>query len=289
MKNKLLSLRLWYGLRNPNSQLSLYYQLRNTYKDYRGWASNEFNTMTILTMVLNVAAAPFFTFMPVLTIFVFGTYWCGYIAGHIQQEHTQDRYDLLALLPDGSLAVSWVLSTLHIRNSGIYQYIHDGLRITMLLGGMVLFVLLTGVTIAVIDNRTPLEEGVFPLLNLAIMLAVLLVTLYWQQIQAVVLSQMLGMTIPTLVDERLKSTAWAIVVYLSVQLLTYATALTVSLALLPLVLMDGAFAGTLHMLVISGVLIGTHEALIAILWRRLKAQFGGVDMERLLVQSVVGR
>lgn len=274
----MLSFQLWHALQNPNEGVPLYLNLKLTYHRSRWWATRDFTALTLVIVVFNVLLAPLFALLPVLTIFVISTYWAGYVAGQIQAEHTYDRFDVLALVPDGAMAVCWMLSTLHIRTSNVYHYVFDGLRITVLIGGMILFVLVSGVLIAVLDTSGASAESVPPLLTAAVTLAVFLIVLYVQQVQAVILSQLLGIAVPTLVDEVIKTRAWAIVLHMFVQLGGYTLALTVGAALAPPIFVVRVLLG-------GAVLVCLHESLIVLLWRRLAAQFGAVSLDKFAYRT----
>ncbi|MEM6284898.1 MAG: hypothetical protein AAF787_22095 [Chloroflexota bacterium] len=140
--------RLWHALVNPNDYAPLYFQLRATYRrPMRRWATYDLSLKNILLGTFNIFLAPFYSLVPPIAIFFLGTYWAGFVAGQIQREHSHNRFELLALLPGGPGDVYWTLAVLYMRESMIYQYVVDGLRITALVGGMVVFVLGSGLSI----------------------------------------------------------------------------------------------------------------------------------------------
>ncbi len=278
MKRRLLtSLTLWHALQHPNDRTPLYVHLRLGYNRYRGWASRDFNVGTLLFIALNIMIAPLFGLIPILTIFVFSTIWAGQIAGDIQQEHTQGRFDLLALLPGGAIATCWTLSVLVIRKSStfeyIFQYILDGLRVTMILGGMVLLILFAVVMVTLAAPSSADGVNGLTLIGLIVAFTAALVSIYLQQIQAVVLSQLIGMSIPRLTDNITEARTWAFGVNLAVLMAIYAGIL-IPVSLMPI---DAGW----RLLIASVMLVAAYEGLIRSLWRHLQHDFGQPNLSNL--------
>jgi hypothetical protein len=276
-RHPLTSLTLWHALQHPNDRTPLYVRLRLGYNRYYGWASRDFNLGTMLFIALNILIAPLFGLIPILTIFVFSPIWAGQIAGDIQQEHSQGRFDLLALLPAGAIATCWTLSVLVIRKSStfeyIFQYILDGLRVTMILGGMILLILAAIVLVAVTAPSSVDSVNGWQLTGLMVALAAALISVYLQQIQAVVLSQLIGMSIPQLTGNPTQARTWAFAVNLGVLVAIYVGVLIPVIAL--------PVGGGWRLLIVSVVLVLVYEGLIILLWGHLQHDFGQPDLSKL--------
>lgn len=274
----MVTFRLWYLLMNPNEQATLYHRLRWKQFRYGRWASYDFGGLTLLLIVFGILLAPLFVMLPLLTIFVMGAYWAGYVAGELQYERSHARYDLLALLPNGAMAVCWTLATLRIRHSNLFPYVVDGLRITALLGGMLVFMLSSGLVIAFLGADRARYAELVQLVSALVSVGAFFSTLYVGQMQAIVLCQLLGIFTPTIAAQPMEARAWAVMLYVGVQMFTHVAALTAALRVLPFVLAALPLSGALSVLLAGAGLVTVQEGIITLLWRHLTVELGRLEV-----------
>ena len=267
-----LTFRLWDALVNVDRRAPLYATMWRSHRRYVMWESNELSGLTILALVVNIALAPLFIVLPLLILFPFGAHWAGEVAASLEREHRQNRLDLLAMLPNGRLHAYYTLSVLNIRRTGIYSRIADGLSMTLLIGGMLGFLLSVGLLIAIADAESLRADAVTQLANVLFTTVVFLGGLYVQQIQAVLLSQCIGLALPVMLDFSVGTRVNAIVGYLSLQVALYVTAGVLWLGVFPAVLRLPALNMAVSTVLVGGLLVATHELLLRALWERLQTQ-----------------
>ncbi|MEO1444137.1 MAG: hypothetical protein AAFV33_27330, partial [Chloroflexota bacterium] len=208
-------------------------------------------------------------------------YWAGFVAGQIQREHSHHRFDLLATLPGGPGDVYWTLAVLYMRESMIYQYVVDGLRITALVGGMVVFVLGSGLSIGLFQPTLSGNE-MLELINATLTIAMLFLFLYIQQMQAAVLSQTVGMALTTFTEQAAEARVGASLVFFTIQLVSYAGFAYIAFGIVPdWVGSTVPFTSSLSLLTGGTMVIAVQEVCIALLWRRLHTVYGDIHLERL--------
>jgi len=177
-------------------------------------------------------------------------------------EREQDTYDLLCVSPSGTMGISWSLSAGRVHASTLFDITHF-LIILLLLG------IGTTAVVAVVlpfslmqDNRANLA---LPLLGLFAAGFVIVLGLYLDHVQSIVLATLCGMWAGTATTNRLNARLYAGAVFLLLKLSVYFVLLYLALNLLP-GLFVLAFLGLILLVVLLYLL---HEITVRMLWALL--------------------
>ena len=238
------------------------------------WASNEVSGTTIFYTLLNIALSPLLIILPLLTIFAFSPYWASEVAGALEHERRKSRLGLLAVLPGGKLSAYHTLAVLNIRRTGVYKWLDDGLGLTLMLGGMVEFVLAVGLLAVIADARSVRTLEVMQMTSVIATVTAFVVGLYMQQIQSVVLGQVTGLVAMTLADFSIGLRAAAGVGFIVFQLGAYTVAGILWLGVLPSLLGASVYTTALSTILTVALMLSVYEVLIRLLWRRLQIELG---------------
>jgi hypothetical protein len=211
-------------------------------------------------------------FMPLLLALggVYGLDCALRISTAIARAQEDDTYNLLSLTPGGAIGASWALCT-----STLYRH-RDFRRLQTMVQVAVVIGLVLAPIIAVFSIILPLDvsSGRFltpqdVLVNFLNLLA-LLIILYLEYMQSTVQGVLVGMLIPTYVQNRMDVTLYALLVFLLLQILVYAAFVLLGFTLLP-----GLLAGDARVLLVPlrvALFYGLRERVITGLWRRLAAR-----------------
>jgi hypothetical protein len=184
-------------------------------------------------MALAVFLSPLFILAPLFVSPLFGTYWAAFIAGMIRYEYQQHRFDLMATLPGGGFGAYNTIATLHMRRSRLYYYMDDALNITSLIGGIGAFLLLSGLIVGLATPQLANGVNMWPLFDFVFSVLLVIVGLYADQIQSVILSYEVGIAVPLHTRYALEARVWGGTAYLSLQLTLYGLAGWVGFWLMP--------------------------------------------------------
>lgn len=265
----MITLKLWRLLEQIDPHTTLYRHLRMAHHRYALWSDYTAYDMIMQVMFLMLASI-FFMVTPILTVTFFGAYWAIYIAGAIREEHLTDRFDLLALLPQGASAVYHILAVIHLRHSRMYPLMLDGIRVTGLIGGLMSLVITSGWIVALLSNSGNLTHREVNEITI-LLLTILAITGYslTDQVQSVVLSCLLGMVAAMTTQTILQARLLSGVTFIGTQMMTYAV-LLISLTVVPDFLPNNVPRFFILFAVTGGAVLLGRELLIFRLWRRVQ-------------------
>ena len=194
----------------------------------------------------------------------FGTLWAMRISHLIAVEHTNNTFDLLALLPSGDLAGAWAICTGCLYRQHTFTLVLD-LRMVMLR-----VVLLAGAVLMLSELLGSSTDKLLNLVLLGLQILIVLILLHVDYIHSTILAALVGMIVPlyTRADVRL----WAAGGFLLFQVATYTLTLLTALILLPALLPTNFnfWVGRLLTLLMSSLtFFATREILITMLWQTL--------------------
>lgn len=266
----MLTWKLWRALRQPPHQHPL----------YQHTLSRPASAMSGYLGCVVILIAPMLL-LPALVFLsgVYGLRWAMQIAGAIAREHESGRFDLVALSPSGAFGSSRaIMSACLYRNESLAQIQSGGAWVLRLAFALTLMLSFTSLSEPILTvDYAPNVNEIVTLVYLASMVA----AIYIDHVQSVVVAQLVGMWIPTLVRRRLDASMGALLIYLLLQVSTYVLTALISFGLLPMVL--GALPMPINTILLAllrlAAFFAIREILIQVLWRAVVRQTNAAPSE----------
>lgn len=277
----MLTWKLWYALQRPPMRNPLFRRAYIAPEQPIAWYIGLAQWIGILF------ALPIIAF----TAMIYGIGWSVGIGNLIGKERAQGTFDLISLCPSGPLGMSWAIATGYLYHHQTFQNIIQ--RANLHLRVVTVAVLLAAMDVVLqtmqaqfIDNftRTPL------ILLLGFRFVTLLAALYIDHLQSLALTLLVGMTAPTMTENRMQAQLYAFAIYLGAQIGSYLLMFVIGFSLVPglfnLLRLDGWLVELIVLLVRLGVLVGSRELFITLLWNTLSEQ---INADRKEVDGLVRR
>ncbi|MFC1959526.1 hypothetical protein ACFLYO_02340 [Chloroflexota bacterium] len=237
---QMLSWKLWQALKNPpyrhplmrrvrsntgwltllgNKALPFYLYAMLLGTIYMLWriTPQTFGFVFLLILIIPSMATLFFLVSPLLFPLVMvavGAMWAALISERMVEQQEHGIYDLLCVLPGGRWAANWAIACGSIHQGSVFEICLLILRIMLLLGGILLFMLLSMVLGQVFSAESQLDGiGSFSIDMIA-----LLVAYYLHYIQTMALSPLVGLLVPTYTKSRVEARLGAVGLLAVVQL-----------------------------------------------------------------------
>lgn len=202
---------------------------------------------------------------------LYGAYFTFSISRAVMREMRGSTYDLLSMTPAGGMAIDLIVCTSCLHRHKILQGVSElrGAVVGCLIVPPILLVIM--LLVAVLINKE--ARGLEAWLTMVIVLLCVTVALHIDHIQAIVLSSLVGMTLPHLRGDHIDTSLAASALFITLQLVTYGTVLAPLIYLTSLPLSGWQFALLLLALLIVFYLLreGMITAFWSLLWRRLNA------------------
>jgi hypothetical protein len=226
--------------------------------------------------------SPFIIFIGLIALggTIYGVDWALAVSDTVALARENKTLDLLSITPRGAIGAVWALglSQLH-RASNFHNRNTSRRRVFFSLGtGLLLISVALGGMMLTVSN-----SNLLPMLDLtALFVAVLssfalLVAVYVDYIQSIVVSLFVGMIVPTFSRQRFDTQVWALTSFLSIQLGTYFVTYLVCFVILPTIGHSFGIETIMLELVLLVprliVFFLIREVLIVLLWRWLVLQF----------------
>jgi hypothetical protein len=243
----------------------------------------------IMTTAPGIGAAFIFVLFPMLipltmtTLFValvaFGGTLSGWIAatrisGTIFREQEKERYDLLLLTPPGVLGVHWAIVTRNLRDDRLLRWLRWLPFGAFILLAVLLFGLLIGiVTSSFVWIFSDSSMGFTALFQVSLGLLVVLI-LYSDYIQSVVIGVLVGILLPTYATTRAENSAYALAsaCFFSLQVVYYSVFGLFGMWLIGQIILPSLAEGQhlIPVIAAGGILVATfasREMAVRLLWR----------------------
>jgi hypothetical protein len=259
---RLQTLITWRNIQNVDETQPLYRKLWFLHYRRSLWAASSGYPYSLMGMSVAVLLAPLFLLLPWSVGPLFGTFWATFIAGMIRYEYAQDRFELIGVLPGGGLAAYRTIALLHLRRSRLYYHLHEALNITGLVGGMLIFLMVSGLLVGLASPAIATNEGVLSILVFTVNVMIVVGALYTEQVQAVVLSLCVGMAAPLHSRSTLEARLWGASGYVALQLIAVGAAATVGFGVVPGLLSAGPWQFPMEMLTTAMILFTLREMAI---------------------------
>jgi len=243
-----VSYKLWMNLQHLDESQPLYRHLWFIHYRRSLWASSSAYGHSMTSMVVTILLSPVFILAPLAVSPLFATYWAVLVAGMIRYEHQQNRFDLMAILPGGSYGAYRTIASLHVRRSRLYHHLHDALNVTALVGGIFVFLLLSGLIVGMASATMSDPNDLISILTFTIDVALVLSALYVDQIQSAILGIHVGMFVPLFTKSTFEARMWAASAYISIQVILYSVAASVGFWILPMFISDNSLQPTLSII-----------------------------------------
>ncbi len=193
------------------------------------------------------------------------------ISQFISYERKNNTYELLALCPQGALAVCWVMCTSLLYQNQQFQRMHDIVRTSTRIAFAavaVVLVLFAGLSLSIILSSSNLTlPVVVPLINAAAVITLI----YSEYVQSTVIGCLTGLIIPTFASGITDSFLYAPAVFLLIKIGSYAIALLIGFTLLDRVYPGLGGQNGLVDILLTLVRVGTifviQDIFIRLLWQ----------------------
>lgn len=228
-----------------------------------------------------------FFVLPILTAagLFYGIGWAVGIANLIGKEKERGAFDLISLSPSGSLGVSWAMSLGYLYHHVTFRNINHPGNLLMRLGLSALFLFTLNTFFYIAMDRPDANP-----LTLLLSPLVIVVALYLDHVQSLVLVPLVGIGSGLLANNRLNGQLYAFAGYIGCQLATYLTTLLIGFIIVPGILrafsLRGDLVGLLLLLGQLALFYSVREAIIALLWRRLTTR---LTTDPLDIDRIAGR
>jgi hypothetical protein len=251
--------QLWRGIKQPPTTHPLYARVMTA----------PFQVMPWYSACAIILVAPFLLIPAILfTSAFYSLRWAVTIASTLAREYDTGMFDLLALTPAGAFGTSWSISTAAIHRNESLQQIQSPSSWIVRLAFTLLILASLG---NFVEPLVPASaEGVMLIFIPLLYLFTLSGALYIDHVQSIVLSALVGMVIPTYARGRVDAGAAAFLVFLLLQVTTYALMLLLGFAALPTLLislgMDEVFIAVLLPILRLLIFYFLREGIIAAVW-----------------------
>ncbi|MCB9450655.1 MAG: hypothetical protein H6672_04405 [Anaerolineaceae bacterium] len=208
------------------------------------------------------------------------------ISTAIARSHEDDTYALLALTPGGAIEASWALCASTLYRNRDFSRLRATVNGTLIVG-LVLTPVIALFSILFATGLTGRFLTMLDVFTNFVNLLTVLAVLYLEYVQSTVQGVLVGMLIPTYVQNRLDANIFALLTFLLLQIAVYAAFLLLGFTLLPILLDSLALdIGWVTMLLAAlrvGLFYGIREAVIAGVWWRLMTRLNTSLSEFTLV------
>lgn len=265
--------KLWRALNNPPATHPLFRRVvllpERRRRRYVSWAGFMIGAVMVLgefMPLLLVMVIPFFISVSGL---LYGLECAMRVSGAIAGRREDGSYDLLSLLPQGSLSASWVICTSSLYRQREFdqltQIVWYSILIALVLSAA--FSLMLGLILVM----TPFPEFVLPNFMTVFYVVTACAGLYAEYIQSVIIGCLIGLALPFYSGNRLDAGLYAFGVYLLVKMCCYAFVALFGLTILPDLYSRlgwyGAAAEISLMIIRIALLVGIHESVIQALMK----------------------
>lgn len=229
---------------------------------------------------LTIAIAPL-VLLPAIILLsaAYGLRWAVQIAGRIAAEHEAGRYDLLAVLPDGTSGLARAVTAACLHQNGSLQQIQS-VGAWILRGFFALVLMLSFANLSALAANDS-EYSTYSVFIALFYLATLLTAAYIDHVHSVVLAILVGMWIATAARRRLDAAGGAFFVYLLLQITAYLITLVGGFTVLPsiaAIFPMGAGASAVVVAILRlALFFSIREAMIRVLWPVVQGEIGAVD------------
>lgn len=258
----MLTWKLWRGLKRPPPKNPLFQRVMSSPPQEMPWYLG-----CAIVLVAPFLLLPAFVFMSA----VYGLRWTIMIAGMIARERESGMFELIALSPNGLFGSSRaIMSACLHRNESLAQMQSFGAWIMRFAMGLVLMLTIASLTTPIVLNDADplLGQIITPLYIISLAIAV-----YVDHIHSILVAELVGMLVPIYTTRRVDASLGALVLYLLIQVGTYALTLLIGFAILPFVLELLPFAPQLRAIILPfgrlAIFYSIREIIIRYLWRRL--------------------
>ena len=299
--SSMLTYRLWRALQNPPLDDPLFDRMSNPPRHQRQGATlHELAPALAPTArwVMGIAAliiAPAIIIVgsPILMMLIFllplllaltfvfsgtlyGTVWTIIVSGALARERREGTYELLCLSPSGALGACWRIAAGCLHRSDAFQRVAKYVRRSVLLISIPAFLIAIN---NIAPELAPPIRWLLVLVNMGAIITAFAVDLA----QSVVVSNLVGMLVPTYIQRRIDTQVWSAGIFLALQLLTYLLMWQIGFRAVN-VLFDGlALNGWLADLTLPllrlWLFYAARERLIRYLWDILLERLGAVPHE----------
>ncbi|MCB9450656.1 MAG: hypothetical protein H6672_04410 [Anaerolineaceae bacterium] len=187
--------------------------------------------------------------------------WVVSISGRIARVRADDQYTLISATPPGKLGVHWAVCTGILHRSSRFDRIH---RLIQLLLGTILALVIIVTLITLSEESTSNSRFIRSMTVLA-NFSLLLLVIYADHIQSIVLGCLAGMLAPLYVYRPIDARFAAGVFYLLVQCVSYLLALMIAGSGV-----NGLFGNSDQILLVSllrvALFVGIREGFVVLLW-----------------------
>lgn len=277
----MISLKLWRSLRQPPRQHPLFQQvLTKAYREipqitssFFAWGIMFFAVLFIMSMLISwLLTALVATFM--LFNSIYAARWVLRIARNILEEKSRGRYDLLAVMPYGIFGAIWAISTGCVHQRLSFRWLPYLINVIMIIGFITLCGLST-LTLSLLDNLSANDIALLENLRFSevgIIASAFLIGFYIDHIYSILVGLLVAQV--TSVDRQSQGRhIWGLLVFLTVQVMTYAISLVCAMYVIPYIARWLALDTSQRLIAISvaslGIYILLRELTVRSLWYRL--------------------
>jgi hypothetical protein len=290
----MLSFKLWRALQNPPRHPLYQHVLSRASKDTTRLAIGFFMWMFMFATFVFIFGIIFdWLLYVVLALFillntVYALRWVLRIATSLVEEKENNRYDLLAALPIGSLGTSWAISTGVVHQRSSFRFMpHLILTIAIVCFFMLcglstmlgLFLETSGTEQAILANINVVELGLASL--------PFVIIFYFDHIYSVLTAVLFGQWITIDLNNPDEARVRSFLGYLALQLSVYALSYGLTVLLIPSLLGSIGLTGIPVLIGISlfGIVffLALREIIVRSLWRRLVLTYLADENETMLV------
>ena len=275
----MITWQLWRALRNPPLYHPLFARISQTAPERIPWQLG----------CLAVLMGPVVIFLAFLWIgTMYSMLWAVRIGSSLISASDDHTYDLISLFAPGRLGATLMICLGCIyQDRGYLQVQSAGPWVIRILFNLPFFLLLASAGLFQ-PFTTTRNDVLFGFVQIAYP-ATLVIAIYVDHAQSIVIGCLLGMLAPTFVSNRLDASLLSVGGFVLIQLSTYAAALFTGLYLLPrfysLLSISGWLADTSTLLVALLVFYLTRETIIQHLWRLLAYR---VNADRVDIEQITG-
>lgn len=274
----MLSWKLWRALCRPPDNHPLFLRVANAHTSGSSILRTlKFTGFYLVACVLLTLAWPFILINPALVILftaasantIYAMSWAARIGTAIAHERKQQTYDLICLMPVGTLGAGWALSAAHLHRSALFQNLRLLMHsLTIALIGALITSIPVFLTLA---SGSSASYGLFLLLDYGITITA---AFYFDHIQSVTLAYLVGMITASIAHNRINAQLWSVGAYLLLQISVYLLTLITGLVLLqaPLYTNDRVRNAIMPLLWLAAFYM-LREGLIRLMWRLLVHRF----------------